>query len=101
MKGTIAKYLNSEITLGEAIKKHEGLRILIELIADNSNTHFNIRQLGKLSGLSPQISSIIKKLEHEGYITIYIPDNPHPKNNPPQIPLPNDKLLKLINETRL
>lgn len=103
MKGIISKFLNDEITLEEAIKHHTGIKTLIELIIYNEelseDARINTRNLGKASGLSPQISTILKKLEKEGYIIIYTPEE-RKKPTPAKIPLPTSKLKRLIQDTR-
>lgn len=102
MKGIISKFVSDKITLAEAIQKHEGFRALAELILYNeklpSEARINTRSIGKLSGLSTHISSILRKLEADGWIILYTPENPHPKSNPPRIPIPTDKLKRLLKE---
>jgi len=95
MKGIISKYLTGEITLEEAIQHHLGMQMLVELIKRNEETEYGIETLGKATGLSPQISTIIKKLEQDGYIIIRVKKEGWPKSNPPKIALPTSKLLKL------
>ncbi|MEO0149214.1 MAG: hypothetical protein ABIL23_02155 [candidate division WOR-3 bacterium] len=102
MKGIISKFLAGKITLAEAIQKHEGFKILMELILYNEEVppeaRINTRNIGKLSGLSTHISSILRKLEADGWIILYTPENPHPKNNPPRIPIPTIRLKKLFKQ---